>query len=292
MYDRILFPTDGSEAATAAFEYALEIAATHDATVYVLNVIDLPFDTPSRIRDELAETLEREGTEVVEETAARASEWNVSVVTEIREGVPHEAIVEYAGEEDMDLLVMPTHGRDGIERFLLGSVTERVVNTAPVPVLAVTPDEHEAFAYPCEDVLVPTDGSAGAGRALEEGIALSKALDARLHLLHVVEATSLGDESGPGKTDERVEDRANEILTEASETAERASVGSVTRSIAHGRPYREIRSFVEEAGIDVIALGVHGETDFSRYALGGVSAKLLRTSPVPLLMLRELDETE
>ena len=290
MYDRILFPTDGSETAAAAFEYALEIAATHDATVYVLNVIDLPFDTPSQIRDELVETLEREGKEIVEEGVARASERGVSAVAEVRRGVPHENIVEYASEEDVDLLVVPTHGRDGIERFLLGSVTERVVNTASVPVLAVTPDEHEAFTYPCEDVLVPTDGSVGADRALEEGIALSKALDARLHLLHVVEPTALGDERG-SETDERAGDRANEILAEASETAERASV-DFTRSIAHGRPYREIRSFVEETGIDIVALGVHGETDFSRYALGGVSAKLLRTSPVPLLMIREPDETE
>ena len=290
MYDRILFPTDGSETAAAAFEYALEIAATHDSTLHALHVVDLPFDTPSRIRDELAETLEREGEEIVEETAERASEREVSVVTEVREGVAHEAIVEYARDRDVDLLVVPTHGRDGIERFLVGSVTERVVNTAPVPVLAVTPDEHEAFTYPCEDVLVPTDGSAGADRALEEGIALAKAVDARLHLLHVVEPTALGGEGDQGEADERVEDRANEILAEASEVAERASVDSVTRSIAHGRPYREIRSFVEEAGIDVIALGVHGETDFSRYALGGVSAKLLRTSPVPLLMVREPNE--
>ena len=290
MYDRVLFPTDGSEAATAAFEYALEIAATHGATVHALHVVDLPFDTPSRIRDDLAETLEREGEEIVEGTAERASERDLSVVTEVREGVPHEAIVEYASEADVDLLVVPTHGRDGIERFLVGSVTERVVNTAPVPVLAVTPDEHEGFTYPCEDVLVPTDGSAGADRALEEGIALSNVVDARLHLLHVVEPTSLGPEGDPGGTDERMDDRANEILNEASETAERASVDSVTRSIAHGRPYREIRSYVEDAGIDVIALGVYGETDFSRYALGGVSAKLLRTSPVPLLTVREPDE--
>jgi nucleotide-binding universal stress UspA family protein len=187
---------------------------------------------------------------------------------------------------DVDLVVMPTHGRSGVKRLLLGSVTERVVNTSPVPVLTVTPNADSEFYYPSRSVLVPTDGSQGAKLALDAGIDFAKASDAELHLLNVVETASLGIDVRSAVANDDLEKGADNILDTAREVANEASIEAISTTIEYGRPFREILSYIEEHDIDVVVLGTHGKTDFSRYALGGVSAKLIRTSPVPVLMAR------
>ncbi|MFC7173490.1 universal stress protein [Haloplanus litoreus] len=161
MYDRILFPTDGSEPAESVFDYALQIASKHGATVHVVHVVDTGQDGLARLRDDVLDVLEREGEAIVNETAERATERDIPVTSDVLQGDPHTSIVEYSHRSDIDLIVMPTHGRRGLERTLLGSVTERVITTADAPVVAVNPERNRPLTYPCRDLLVPVDGSRG-----------------------------------------------------------------------------------------------------------------------------------
>ena len=140
MYDHILFPTDGSERSDAAFDHVLAIAAEHGATVHIFHVADTARDSVTQISGDVVDVLEREGDRIVEETAKKAAERGVSTVTEVHQGGVPESIVAYADEYGIDLIVMPTRGRTGLERTLLGSVTERVVRHASVPVLTI-PEE-------------------------------------------------------------------------------------------------------------------------------------------------------
>jgi nucleotide-binding universal stress UspA family protein len=289
MYDRILFPTDGSDPATETLAYALQIASAHDATVHVLNVADTGRDSVTAIRGEVVDVLEEEGQQIVEAAAREANDAGVTAVTEVLQGDPHRTIVDYAERAAVDCIVMATHGRRGLHRFLLGSVTERVINTATVPVVAVDPAQSRRLAYPPRRVLVPTDGSRGAALALERGIEVAAATGADLHLLHVVETSSLGPETGAARgTDEQTE-RADELLAEAVQRAEAASLDSVTGVVEHGDPATAIRSYVEDNEVDLTVLGTHGQTDFSRYVMGGVSSKLVRTSRVPVMWVRDPD---
>ncbi len=211
----------------------------------------------------------------------------MAVVSEVLQGDPYRTIVDYSEQSDIDCIVMPTHGRRGIQRFLLGSVTERVINTAAVPVIAVNPDRDRPLAYPSQRVLVPTDGSRGAELALTEGIDVARATGATLHLLHVVETGNLGPDARSALKENELTGRANEIMAEAAETVEEASVEAVTSVIEHGEPSNVIRNYIDENEIELAILGTHGQTDFSRYVMGGVSAKLVRTSPVPVMWVRE-----
>lgn len=287
MYDQILFPTDGSEPAESVLDYALQIASEHEATIHILNVADTSQGSLTRIREEVIDVLEQEGEQIVADAAKRATEQGVSVVSEVRQGDPSTSIVEYGDQSDIDLIVMPTHGRRGLKRFLLGSVTERVINTAELPVVAVNPDRERPLTYPCQNVLVPTDGSRGAELALSEGIAVAKATGAALHLFHVVETGSLGPDARSILKEGELTERANEIMTTATETAEAASLETIKSEIEVGVPSKEIRNYMEANEIDLAILGTHGETDFSRYMMGGVSAKIVRTSPVPVMWVRE-----
>jgi nucleotide-binding universal stress UspA family protein len=159
-------------------------------------------------------------------------------------------------------------------------------------VIAVHPDRERPPTYPPRRILVPTDGSSGADLAVTEGIAVAKATGATLHLLHVVETGSLGPDARSVLKEGGLTERAHEIVNEASESVEEASLDPVTSVREHGEPSKVIREYIAEYGIDLAALGTHGRTDFSRYVMGGVSAKLVRTSPVPVMWVREPDSSD
>lgn len=139
-YDDILVPTDGSTAATAAVEPACEIAAQFDSRLHALNVVnlgDVATGSEYTLPTDLIDTLEAQGEKVTERIAARARESGVETVTQVVDGFPAADILDYAEENDIDLIVMGTAGRTGLNRFIMGSTTERLIRHADMPVLAV-----------------------------------------------------------------------------------------------------------------------------------------------------------
>lgn len=139
MYDRILVPTDGSEQ-RAVVEQAMDLAELADATVHALYVVDeraLDYQPSESGREETRDARREEGEEATRHVAEAGEDRGVEVVTAIEEGRPAQAIVDYADDEDADVVVMGTHGRSGVDRYVLGSVTEQVVRTSEVPVLTV-----------------------------------------------------------------------------------------------------------------------------------------------------------
>ena len=140
MYDTVLLPTDGSDGATEALDHAVGAAEAYGASLHVISVVDrrvvlaADADEKESVRAELTD----EATTAVEDLAGRAREAGVEAATATPEGVPHREILAYAGEHDVDLLVLGTHGRTGKEKRLdLGSTTERVVRAADRPLLVV-----------------------------------------------------------------------------------------------------------------------------------------------------------
>jgi nucleotide-binding universal stress UspA family protein len=137
MYERVLLPTDGTPGTERAVEHALDVARQYGAELHVLYVADpnaLPLD--AHAQRVLAATRE-EGRQSVREITERAEKRGVeSAVGTVREGPPAGTILDYADEHGVDLIVMGTHGRLHLDRYL-GSVTDRVVRKADVPVLTV-----------------------------------------------------------------------------------------------------------------------------------------------------------
>ncbi|MEY7848793.1 universal stress protein [Natrarchaeobius sp. A-rgal3] len=155
MYDCILVPTDGSPEVERALEYAFELAETHDATIRAIYVVNaagyggLPMETAW---EGISDALRAEGRAAVDRVEDLAPE-GVRVETAVLEGSPSRVIIDEATPDVCDLVVMGTHGRGGIDRLLLGSVTERVVRSACVPVLTVnvnpkSVDEREGADQP------------------------------------------------------------------------------------------------------------------------------------------------
>lgn len=135
MYNNILVPTDGSQGAKAALEHGIEIASKWDSTLHTLYVVDARLTRSGP----LLETLRDEGRKAVRDVEVTGTQAGLTVVTEIVEGNPHEEILDYVTEHSIDMVIMGTHGRTGLDRVVMGSVTERVVRRSPVPVLTVRP---------------------------------------------------------------------------------------------------------------------------------------------------------
>lgn len=170
MYDTVLHPTDGSTGANVALENVRNLAETYGSTVHVLYVTNTshegfglgtdPKEHSSGMvgdpeggdggmvgermeADEMRAQLEEHGQSVVDETASRLDD--IETETVVRSGDPHEVILDYADDADADVIVMGTHGRTGLDRYLIGSVTEKVVRLSDVPVLTVRErDESDA----------------------------------------------------------------------------------------------------------------------------------------------------
>jgi nucleotide-binding universal stress UspA family protein len=140
MYDDILLPTDGSDGIAAAAAHAATLAERFGATVHVLSVVDTRnrFESPTGgLSMEAWTDAERERADHAVEHTVDALGDDVPVETAIVEGVPRTEILRYVEDEGMDMVVMGTHGRTGLDHYLIGSVAEKVVRRSPVPVVTV-----------------------------------------------------------------------------------------------------------------------------------------------------------
>jgi nucleotide-binding universal stress UspA family protein len=139
VYDDVLVPTDGSDPSTVAVEQGVVLAERFDATVHFLNVVDVGTEMSAgavgAIADDLTETFEEVADDALSAAEARADEAGVPADRTILEGVPHEAIAEYAADHDVDLIVLGTSGRSGLREHVLGSTTGRVARSADASVL-------------------------------------------------------------------------------------------------------------------------------------------------------------
>ncbi|WP_336037252.1 universal stress protein [Halobacterium yunchengense] len=286
MYDDILLPFDGSEGAAAALHHTAEIAHWADATIHVLFAADTTRDSVTVVENQVVDALVEEGEEIVDEAAETLRTLGADYETDVVQGNPAPTIVEYADRYGHDLIVMPTHARSGVSRYLVGSVTEKVVRLASVPVLTARMRPDEQLRFPYEDILLPTDGSPGAAHAADHGLDLAAALDATVHALSVVDEPAFGMDVRSTAFAEESEDAATEAVENVESWAETAGVTDVVRHVEHGKPIEKILAAIDEHGIDAVVMGTTGRQGTDRILLGSVAEKTVRSAPVPVITVR------
>ena len=153
MFSKILVPLDGSEVSEKALSMAQNLASSSDTSIHLLQVISLRPELDARrgiggesitvlemaqdAARRLIEVQTARGKAYLEGIAVQLQKAGISVTTVIREGAADDNIVEYAKEQDIDVIVMSTHGRSGFKRFFVGSVTDRVIRSGETPVLVL-----------------------------------------------------------------------------------------------------------------------------------------------------------
>lgn len=286
----ILVPTDGSEGARVAARRGIDLAQTTDADLHVLSVVDTREVEPSLsspdsdVRSEREQLREKNAEDAVDAVSRLAMPTlSGRVTTAVERGVPFRSITEYADTHGIDLIVMGTEGRTGLERVLIGSVAEKTLRTASVPVVIVPPDagvaEFGTDTY--EEILLPTDGSEGAEIAVEWGITLAELHDATVHTIYSVDTSRVSVLGEVPEVHDALEEIGREALESVRERATDAGV-SVVANIGSGPAARMILTYSEEHDTDMIVIGTHGRSGVERYLLGSVTETVVRESDVPI----------
>lgn len=287
MYENILLPYDGSEGAAEVLHHASEIAHWADATIQVLYVADTTRDSVTVVDGETVDVLERKGEDIVEEAAKTLDTFGVPYNTDVIQGNPAPTIVDYAERYDQNLVVMPTHGREGISRYLIGSVSEKVVRLSSVPVLTVRMQSDETLEFPYGNILIPTDGSAAATLAAEHALSLAASLDATVHVLSVVHEAALGLDVRSTISGKESEQAATDAIKTVISEAETRGVTNTVRHIEHGTPVNEILDCIESYDIHAVGMGTTGRRGTDRILLGSVAEKTVRSAPVPVMTVAD-----
>lgn len=284
-YQRILLPTDGSDGAQAAARTAGIIADRFDADVYVVHVADVP-ELPPGIAEDFEGEIVETSHQIVTETEQTLADTGVtthgaSFVT----GDPiHQVLIHFATSHDIDCIVMGTTGRTGVRRLALGSVAERTVRAAPVPVITVRGDTASDPSF--GRILLPTDGSSGAAAAIDHGIELATLTDASISILHVVSLPTTGFIEGAAQVYDALEEVGRQAIEAVRDRANEAGVRQVDASLVSGRIERAIVRHVEDRDADLIVMGTHGRSGFDRLWLGSVTERVIRRSPVPVISVK------
>lgn len=140
MYENILVPTDGSDHADRGVAHAMDLAAEHGARLHVLFVVDETVygSTPALSSYEaFLEEVSEQAEDVAEEIVEDATERGIDATMSVLRGTPHETILSYADDQGVDVIVMGKRGAAGVESPHMGSVTNRVLQESPVPVVPV-----------------------------------------------------------------------------------------------------------------------------------------------------------
>jgi nucleotide-binding universal stress UspA family protein len=205
-----------------------------------------------------------------------------------------DAVLRYADEVGAGLIVIGTHGRRGVRRFLMGSVAEEVVRRAPCPVLAVPLAAARTAPGPDAPVLVPVDFSAVNRDAVAAARVVASQFDAPVELVHVVERTGpypdfYGDIPGLLTFYDTVTDTGGKAEPHLRRFAEENG-GADACHIRRGQPQRIIGELAEERGAGLIVMATHGLTGLDHALLGSVTERTLRHAPCPVLALRAVGE--
>jgi nucleotide-binding universal stress UspA family protein len=206
---------------------------------------------------------------------------SVAIDTVGIEGATAPIILERARELPADLLIMGTHGRGGFDRWVLGSVAEKVLRKAPCPLLTVSrPAQSIQPRSLFQKILFACDFSASSMKALDYALSLAREADARLTLLHVLEWLPSDDERRRSLAEEALTRLREAVSPSAREWLETDEV------VTEGRAYREILRIAQERAVELIVMGVQGRGALDVMFFGSTAHHVVRQAVCPVLTVR------
>ncbi|ADD07227.2 UspA domain protein (plasmid) [Natrialba magadii ATCC 43099] len=288
MYSTILLPVNGSGGSDELVNRTLNFAQRVGASVHVLHVVAAqpgPDTLSSDQHEQLHQPLEQRGRDAIARIHDHATALDIETTRVVREGVPHQVILDYAAEHGVELIVMGRHGRTGVEQVGLGSTTERVVALADAPVVAV-PVTDEAAAdvdeVDYDRVVIATDGSDAAERAAERGLEIAETYDADVSVSYVIDTATYDLKDAPRSIIGLLrEGGQNAVEVVATDGRDRGL--SVNTDVRRGIPHEEITTYADGVGGDLVVLGTRGVGGATGDLLGSTTARVLRRTASPIL---------
>ena len=266
--ETLMVATDGSEHGESAVREAINLAKICSSNLIALFVVktNLEFDS---VLPRFAEKEEQAAVKHLESVKAQATKEGVNCMTTVSLGEePYEDIIRHASSNNVDLIIMGTHGKTEMKRLMMGSVTARVIGHAHCNILVVPLDAKVEF----RNVLIATDGSTYSEAAASVALGIAKRCG---NSLIVISVASSDAEMASAK------DNVNKV----SEAAEKEGVKTMA-VVAKGKPYEAIVETSKQKKADVIVIGSHGRTGLARLLMGSVTERVIGHAEVAVLVVK------
>jgi nucleotide-binding universal stress UspA family protein len=287
MYQQILVPLDGSKLSESVLPYVRCLARALNVPVRLLHVNDpetvAGIANPSRGEDYLRK---------IQNSVLKL----LAVSSSVETGKAAEVIVDMAARDRSTLIAMATHGRSGVQRWLLGSVGHKVLHATANPLLLVRPGEPPPpDSVQLKTLVVPLDGSHLAERVLPHAVALARALKSELILTRVF-SIPVGVQVAPeaayvpnlSQLRENIREEARVYLEAKVERLRAEGVDGVSCVLMEGDSAAEIIDLARKTPDNLLAMCTHGRTGLSRWAIGSVTERVVRHCGDPVLVVRAL----
>ncbi len=294
-YKRILFPTDFSECADEAYEYALLIANMYNAELHILyahkifcNSFGQEFIIPQspQITNSHPEEIDKE----MEKYVPKYGIEDNKIIKSFDTGIAiAPTIVEYIETNKIDLVIMGTHGHRGFRHMLLGSITEEVLKISPCPVITIRKDD--SIKPVPKHILVPIDYSDHSLLAFSEGYNIAQKFGADVTLLHVIEdpipsayylaANELTIDHLYKKTAKNAKEKLSKICKEAG------IIQNCNIKVIKGHVASSITKYASDNKMDLVIMGSHGYTGLTHFLLGSTAEKVLRSAHCPVMIVKQ-----
>ncbi|HEX9654573.1 MAG TPA: universal stress protein [bacterium] len=299
---KILFPTDFSRCANQALAHALHWTQRYGAEMHMLHAIVLHEEDPNNPLHhfpEMEEIVERLN-ESVEARMTADIQANDAVVLNVkkaqRRGIsPATVILDYAQENDIDLIVMGTQGLRGLSHLLMGSVAEEVVRLARCPVFTIREKKDPQALEDLERILAPIDFSDHSKKSLSYAKEIAKHYSAKLQILHVIEENVHPAFYASGKTSifeliPNIKDKSEQALKQLLTDAPGPQVAAEI-TVVEGRASQEIVKFGEKHGSDLVVIATHGLTGIEHLLIGSVTEKVVRMASCPVFTVKSFGKS-
>ena len=297
MFSKILVPLDGSKTSEKVLPFARVLAATLKLPIELLEVVDIAAATAhivadkARYLDTIIAEGEKASREHLDEVAATFP--GLHVTCKIERGRPADVIIERAEAEKGTLIAMATHGRSGINRWMMGSVAEKVLRGTKAPLFLIRANDEGAMgaAATMKTIVVPLDGSELAESVLPTVCEIARNLDLAIVLCRAYELAATayyGSEDYLPKYDEMLRNMKEDVegyLKKKTEALKAAGLTRVSWVALEGAGAEEIVRYANQHHDALLAMCTHGRSGVKRWALGSVTEKVVRHAEEPVLVV-------
>ena len=291
LIERILCPVDFSAPSARAYDSAQSLARYYHARLFLQHVVDFVLPSYAYYADavhiaELFETIRGGARKQLHDFAKSHTRTGVQPECCVHEGGVTDSILSFAAAQKVDLVVMGTHGRKGVDRAALGSVAEKVLRKARCPVLVSRKPQHAVAAaegapglIQLQKIIFCTDFSDPARRAWEYALSVAMEYDAEITLLHVLEdVRSLANINEEVATATR---QLNKLIPQ-----EGGKAAKIKTMVRIGRAYEQIIQLASEIQADLLIMAVRGRNALDLAVFGSTTYRAIQLGPCSVLAVR------
>lgn len=299
---RILLCLDRSELSETILSYAVTLTRAVAGSLTLMHVVESPCDASSNVHDVLVWELKRhKARQYLDQLLKRIGNLDVPATLQIGEGKAAEQILGFIRQNPVDFVILSSHGTHGLAEWSLSSTAAKVVgrtHSSFIIVPATPMYQHAGMETSIRRILVPLDDSLASQACLPIAIRIARHKDAELILMHAIEPATFTHLPGMSRTDLKIVDDASNILESTArkyfnQIAERLRNDGLRVSVViepNSNPIALISKTITDMDVDFIAMSAHGSSGSEEYPLARTSAHMASHTPVPLLIVQDLEK--